>query len=115
MNGVGYNTALNVEDPWQFIGASFESVGDAGFIKLSELSSPEGIADGHQIQMSFTDDNGRTQMKVYEFWAGDGWADPDSGDILEADFAVQTAGKGFWFITGDPENVSFSEVSPLAE
>ena len=217
LNGVGYNTALNVEDPWQFIGASFECIGEAGMITLDELTSPEGIEDGDQIQMSFTDDfgrtqmkgyeywggdgwadpdsgeiigdsvgftlgqgawfisaspksittaggvkkenhihpitepwsinasafptdfcpnsenvswgcndgdqiqvpftdeKGRTQMKGYEYWAGDGWADPDSGEILEADFAVQTAGKGFWFITGEPEGVTFTEVSPLAD
>ena len=74
-----------------------------------------GCLDGDQIQVPWCDELGLNHMKGYEYWDGDGWADPDSGDILEADFAVQTAGKGFWFITADPASVTFSEVSPLAE
>ena len=74
-----------------------------------------GCNDGDQIQTSFMDEIGAVNFKIYEYWDGDGWADPDTMEIIEPDFAVVTPGKGFWFITSDPESVTFSEVSPLAE
>ena len=74
-----------------------------------------GSIDGDQIQVPYVDEDGIINFTTYEYWDGDGWVDPSTGDVLEADFAVTTAGKGFWFITADPENVSFTEVSPLAE
>lgn len=73
-----------------------------------------GCLDGDQLQTPYFE-NSYLNFKVYEYWDGDGWVDPDSGEVLDPDFAINTAGKGFWYITADPENVSFSEVSPLAE
>lgn len=74
-----------------------------------------GSIDGDQIQVPYVDGNGIVNFTTYEYWDGDGWVDPSSGDVLAADFAVTTAGKGFWFITAAPESVSFAEVSPLAD
>lgn len=84
-----------------------------GFCPNNENNS-WGSLDGDQLQVPFMD-NGTVNFKVYEYWDGDGWVDPDSSEVLEPDFAINTTGKGFWYITADPENVSFSEVSPLAE
>ena len=74
-----------------------------------------GSIDGDQIQVPYVDESGIVNFNVYEYWDGDGWVDPSSGDVLAADFAVTTVGKGFWFITAAPESVSFAEVSPLAD
>ena len=74
-----------------------------------------GCNDGDQIQTSFMNEKGIVNFKVYEYWDGDGWADLDEMDVIASDCVVATPGKGFWFITSNPENVTFSEVSPLAE
>ena len=108
------NTEKIETDTSTFIGASFQSV-EGDFIPLSALGCVEGFEDGDQIQKSYLNENGLIKMKVYEYWDGDGWADPDSSEVLDPDFAINTADKGFWFITADPENVSFTEVSPLAD
>ena len=97
-------------EPWSIIVSAFPGE----FCPNSENVS-WGCLDGDQIQVPWCDEDGNTHMKGYEYWDGDGWADPDSGDILEPTFAVTTAGRGFWFITTDPENVTFSEVSPIAD
>ena len=73
-----------------------------------------GCLDGDQLQVSFMEGTA-INFKIYEYWDGDGWADPNTGDILDPDFAINTPGKGFSYITADPENVSFTEVSPLAD
>ena len=115
MNGVGYNTTAKVDtDNITFVGASFENVGEGTFIPFSAITCVEGFSDGDQFQKSYMDGTA-VNFKIYEYWDGDGWADPDTGDILDPDFAINTPGKGFWYITADPENVSFTEVSPLAD
>lgn len=73
-----------------------------------------GVLDGDQMQVPMMD-NGYINFKVYEYWDGDGWVDIDSSEVLDSNFAINTSGKGFWFVTTDPENVSFTEVSPIAE
>ena len=75
-----------------------------------------GCPDGSGIQVPFTDpDTGSTNLKLYEYWEGDGWADLDMMEPISADCAITTAGKGFWFVTGDPTSTTFAEVGPLAE
>ena len=74
-----------------------------------------GSLDGDQIQVPFVDENGIVNFTTYEYWDGDGWVDPSSGEVLAADFAITGAGKGFWYVTSDPASVSFTEVSPIAE
>ena len=75
-----------------------------------------GCSDGDQIQTSFMEGTA-VNFKIFEYWDGDGWADTDTMEILDADTAINTAGKGFWFIinSGDIEGTTFSEVSPIAE
>lgn len=96
-------------DPWTICSSAFPTA----FCPNDENIS-WGCNEGAQIQTSFTDERGLTQLKVYEYWAGDGWADYDQQDVIDPDFAVAEAGKGFWFIIGDTSE-TFTEVSPLAE
>lgn len=73
-----------------------------------------GCSDGTQIQVPFTEAaSGLTKLKMYEYWDGDGWADLDLMEPIDAGCAITTAGKGFWFVTSDPASTSFTEVGPL--
>ena len=71
--------------------------------------------DSDSMQVPIQDEDGIIIFKVYEYWAGEGWADPDEMEVLDADFAIASAGKGFWVIVADPSTASFTEVSPIAE
>ena len=72
--------------------------------------------EGDQIQVPFTGESGLTELKIYEYWESDGgWADTDEIEVIGADVAITTAGKAFWFVCSNPEETSFTEVSPLAE
>ena len=71
--------------------------------------------DGDQMQVPYINEGGYVRFTTYEYWDGDGWVDPTTSEVLDPDFAINTTGKGFWYVTTDPENVSFTEVSPIAE
>ena len=71
--------------------------------------------DGDQIQVPWVDDYGIVQFNAYEYWTGEGWADSAAMELLDADSVITTAGKGFWYITSNPADVSFAEVSPIAD
>jgi len=107
-NVVGYNnTAVGEYETWQFIGASFEAVGNSTFLPLSSLACEEGISDGDQIQTSSVDQNGIIQFKTYEFWDGEGWADPESSEIIGDDVGLEL-GKGAWFVSSEPKHLTTS-------
>ena len=71
--------------------------------------------DGDQLQVPVVDQDGIVNFKVYVYWDGEGWADDDISALLDADTAIVTAGKGFWFIAANPASASFTEVSPIAD
>ena len=105
-NVVGYNTADNTAgDPWQFIGASFECVGDGNMLTLNSLACPQGLSEGDQIQMSFCDEKGLTHMTGYEYWEGDGWVDPESGEPVGDDVGLEL-GRAAWFISSDAKQIT---------
>ena len=99
-------------DPFTIVCSAFPG----GFYPNSENVS-WGCGEGDQIQVPWCDEDGLAHMTSYEYWDGDGWVDPEAFEALAPDFAITTAGKGFWFIivSGEPNIVSFSEVSPIAE
>lgn len=104
------NHTHTFEESWQVISSAFP----VDFCPNSAGVS-WGCLDGDQIQVPHVDANGIVRFTSYEYWDGDGWVDPSSGDVLAANFAITTAGKGFWFITTAPDTVSFAEVSPIAD
>ena len=74
-----------------------------------------GIETYDQIQVAYTDGEGVTQLRTYEYDENDGWLDmEDNYRTLEATESVVKAGQGFWLILQDAAS-TFTEVSPLAE
>jgi hypothetical protein len=71
---------------------------------FNSLACAEGFSDGDQIQTAYTDENGLTQMKGYEYWDGDGWADSDMMDVVEEGTGLEL-GTGAWFISESPKSV----------
>ena len=76
-----------------------------------------GIESYDQIQTFFTDGDGVTQLRTYEYDEFDGWLDCEDGyRVLDPDEVLVGPGIGFWLILmGDVESASFTEVGPLAE
>ena len=104
-NVVGYNTAQNNSEAWQFIGASFQNVSDGGLITLNSLNSPEGIEDGDQIQIAHCDEDGVTYMTDYEYWDGDGWVDLESSEPVGDEVGFEL-GHGAWFFSATPKSIT---------
>ena len=108
LNGVGYNTTEKIDtDTWQFVGASFECVGDGDMLTLNSISCPQGLAEGDQIQMSWCDEDGLTHMTGYEYWEGDGWVDPDSFEPIGDDVGFKL-GRAAWFISGEAKQITMA-------
>lgn len=97
-------------EPWTIISSAFP-------VEFCPNSADVawGCLDNDQIQVPYLDANKIVHFTTYEYWEGDGWVDISTSNVLDADFAVTTIGKGFWYITSKPASVSFTEVSPLAE
>ena len=103
---VGYVTTQKVDSDFcTFIGASFQDVANGSCIPFSSLSCVEGFEDGDQIQKAYVDGNGLVGFTVYEYWDGDGWVDPTSGDVV-GDTAGLSVGEAAWFLSSTAKQIT---------
>ena len=76
-----------------------------------------GLNIWDELQVAFVDEDGLIQFTQYFFLDENEGGEADNkwhdGDYCLVTEPIAAVGQGFWLITADPENVSFTEKSPI--
>lgn len=105
-NIVGYNTTVNTENPSFIFSVSFKDLNENGILPFNDLVCPEEFEMFDTIEVSFTDEEGVTQLDDYSYIAGM-WLSPSGLPCTEEDGL--TLGQSAWFCSaGDPKNITTS-------